>query len=52
MTYYESAEGLLLTKERAIEEVIAHGCSPCEFLAEMGEEEQYSATEVLEWLGY
>jgi len=66
MTYYESANGEIISKDRAIQELIKHGCLPqengdvlClengdahEFFNELGERDFYSAQEVLNWLGY
>lgn len=52
-TYYESAEGLVISKERAIQELRKHSIvDPAEFFAEMGERESYEAQSVLDWLGY
>jgi hypothetical protein len=56
MTYSESAEGVEITKERAIQEIYNHGLNSesdiAEFLADCGDRETYQATSVLEWLGY
>lgn len=52
MTYYESAEGETITKARALAEVARHHCDCAEFLADMGDCEQYDAQAVLDWLGY
>ncbi len=52
MTYYESAEGITLTRAQALKEVRKHNCSAAEFLAEMGDHENYEAQDVLDWLGY
>lgn len=52
MTYYESAEGETITKDRALTEVRRHGASEAEFLAEMGDTHSYDAQAVLVWLGY
>jgi hypothetical protein len=52
MTYFESAEGITIDKERALYEVKRHNGSAEEFLEEMGDRVEYMATEVLEWLGY
>jgi hypothetical protein len=52
MDYYESAKGLVISKKRAIDEVVEHGVSVPEFLKDLGDRETYKATEVLQWLGY
>jgi len=52
MYYYESAEGLLITRQRAIKECEKHGASADEMFAELGDHEQYDAQAVLAWLGY
>lgn len=66
MTYYESASDQIISKERAIQELINHGCLPqdigdvaCiengdfhEFFNDLGERDFYTAQEVLNWLGY
>lgn len=51
-TYYESAEGVVISRERALQEVRSHGCDQREFLAELGERTEYEAQMVLDWLGY
>jgi hypothetical protein len=55
-TYFESAEGVVITKERAIQEIHQHGMQAesdiAEFLADCGDRETYQATSVLKWLGY
>ena len=54
--YYKSAEGVIISKERAIKELSKHGSddelSMAQFFAELGEEDTYNATDVLGWLGY
>lgn len=53
MSYYESAEGITISKERAKFEVAnKHNCDWEEFLVDMGEHEEYDAQSVLAWLGY
>lgn len=55
MTYYESAEDQTISKKRAIRELEKHGISTEEqqqFFEEVGNREEYSAQEVLVWLGY
>ena len=53
MTYYESAENIKITLERAFEELRKHDCTEYEeFLKECGKKEFYDAKEVLHFLGY
>lgn len=53
MTYYESAEGQIISKERAKREVEKHnGDTWAEFLQDNGEHASYDAQSVLDWLGY
>lgn len=52
MDYYESAEGLTITQNRALVEVLDHGVDIWEFLTELGDHETYSAQSVLRWLGH
>lgn len=53
MTYYESAEGTVITRQRAITELARHAIDdPSEFFAECGDNEYYDAQDVLNWLGY
>ena len=52
MTYYESAEGVTITKQRAIQECKRHGVNASEMFEDIGEREEYDAQEVLDWLGY
>jgi hypothetical protein len=52
MDYYESAKGIVITKKRAIAEVVEHGVSVPEFLEDLGNLKTYLATDVLKWLGY
>lgn len=52
-TYLESAEGVEISRERALTELRKHGVNTCdEFLADMGDKPVYLAPEVLAWLGY
>lgn len=52
-TYYDSAEGFIITKERAIQELRKHAIDdPKEFFDDMGERDSYDAQKVLDWLGY
>ncbi|MDM5008280.1 hypothetical protein QT349_26175 (plasmid) [Escherichia coli] len=56
MTYFESAEGETVSKERALQELHPGIEYPKtdfeEFFSDMGVKEQYDAQEVLLWLGY
>ena len=57
MDYYESAEEITITRERALEELENHGISSNSeeidlFNLELGEKETYEAQDVLAWLGY
>lgn len=56
MTYYESAEGITITRKRALQELEKHGvCDQLDFDdfdATLGIRETYEAHEVLHWLGY
>lgn len=53
MTYYESAEGMEISRARAIKELVRHGIpedEQSEFFADCGDKEK--AQVVLAWLGY
>lgn len=55
MTYYESAEAVTITKARALKELAKHGVPSSEhvvFFKELGEQAEYDAQDVLNWLGY
>lgn len=55
MTYFESAEGITISKKKALEEIVKHGVPMSDitvFFSEMGEKEEYDAQAVLLWLGY
>tara|TARA_R110001606_G_C14918766_1_gene596385 strand:+ start:304 stop:465 length:162 start_codon:yes stop_codon:yes gene_type:complete len=53
MNYYESAENLIITKERALQELNNHGCEDLkEFFQDLGNHKTYKAQSVLIWLGY
>lgn len=54
MTYSESAEGITITKDRARIELRRHGVESewPDFLRDMGDRDEYTASEVLAWLGY
>ena len=51
--YYNSADGITISRERACQELKAHGLVDFkEFFDELGDKETYSAQDVLDWLGY
>mgnify|MGYP006242731631 CR=1 FL=1 len=56
MDYYNSAEDISITQDRALQELAKHGITSnediLEFFADMGEHQEYDAQEVLIWLGY
>jgi hypothetical protein len=53
MTYYESAENITITRDRALRECDNHGVSDYqEFFAECGDCLEYEAQAVLRFLGY
>ena len=55
MTYYESAEGEVITLERALIELDRHGFidqDKLQFLRDLGREDYYNAQDVLDWIGY
>ncbi len=53
MSYYESAEGEVITKERALKELEKHGGleDVDDFYECLGDQPYYDAQEVLGWLG-
>ena len=54
-SYYESAEGIEISRSRMEKELRAHGVSDYDidtFYGEMGVKEYYDAQAVLRWLGY
>ena len=53
MDYYESAEDIIITRERALLELARHHCEDIEqFFEDLGDRVYYDAQEVLGWLGY
>lgn len=59
MSYYESAEGMTISKERAMFELVKHNASWDEFVVDNGELEEYDVAQLVEqpqdvlaWLGY
>lgn len=56
MTYYDSAEGVMISHDRAMQELKNHGLYLMQvlddFYLDLGKRDQYSAQAVLEWLGY
>ena len=54
-TYYESADGVTITRSRAMHELRTHSTSADDynlFDSEMGVRDTYDAQAVLAWLGY
>jgi hypothetical protein len=51
-TYYESAEEVTITLERAAQECWKHGCSVIAMVDDLGLQDTYAAQDVLGWLGY
>lgn len=56
MTYLETSQGITISHDRAIRELKDHGLTFKEdidsFYEDLGKNEYYEASEVLEWLGY
>ncbi|HSG20134.1 MAG TPA: hypothetical protein VLA31_05135, partial [Burkholderiaceae bacterium] len=54
MTYFESAEGIMVTRDRALKEIADHGLQDeiGTFIDDLGDREEYPAQDVLIWLGY
>ena len=54
MSYFESAEGVSITRKRALKEIKDHGMMSelDQFDKDLGVKESYSAQAVLVWLGY
>jgi len=54
MTYYESAQGVTISKARAYKEFEDHGLTSdwVEFVCWRGDRDSYLAEDVLGWLGY
>jgi hypothetical protein len=54
MSYYDSAEDMRISAERARQELARHGVADdwADFVADQGEAEDYDAQTVLAWLGY
>lgn len=51
--YFESAEDMTITRDRALLELKKHNIvDPTEFYEQMGCHETYKAEDVLQWLGY
>ncbi len=51
--YYDSAEGIMISKYRVICELKDHGVVDFnEFFDDLGDKKLYSAQAVLDWLGY
>lgn len=55
MTYYDSAEGVEISRARAVKELVRHGIpdnEQPEFFIDCGDRDNYDAQVVLAWLGY
>ena len=53
MDYYDSAEDLIISRSRALQELRAHSCEDFrEFFQDLGDKSEYLAQDVLNWLGY
>ena len=56
MDYYESAEDIIITQERALQELANHGITSNQdifgFFEALGKKKEYKAQDVLIWLGY
>ncbi len=53
MDYYESAEGMEISKKRALQELQNHNCTDIiDFFETCGNKEIYDAQDVLDFLGY
>ena len=57
MDYYTSTQDLIITRQRAIQEVRSHGHQPgtCEYdeiIDWIGDREMVEAQTLLQWLGY
>jgi hypothetical protein len=53
MNYYDSAEGLTISRSRALHELRTHNCEDIEcFFHDLGDKSEYLAQDVLNWLGY
>jgi hypothetical protein len=54
MDYFTSAKGMMITHDRALQEIAKHGALADlpEFYREYGKRETYKATDILVWLGY
>jgi hypothetical protein len=52
MDYFESAEGVIITQQRALKELADHSADVEEFFTDLGVYSHYLATDVLTHLGY
>ena len=51
--YYDSAEGIMISRDRVLCELKDHGVVDLkEFFNDLGEKKLYLAQDVLHWLGY
>lgn len=51
MDYYEAMQATV-TKAQAAREIKKHDLEMVDFIAEVGDKEEYDGEEVLAWLGY
>ncbi len=51
MTFDEAMDATV-TKAEAVAEIRRHDQDPRDFFAEIGEQDEYQGSEILEWLGY
>jgi len=51
MGYYEALEAVVSRKE-AFREIKKHNLQVSDFIEEVGDKEEYTGKEVLDWLGY
>jgi len=49
---YEEAVDAIISRTEAKHEIEKHGLSWIEFLAEVGDKQEYEGSEILDWLGY
>ena len=56
MDYYDSAEDITISQDRALQELARHSITSnediVEFFNDMGQQDDYNAQAVLRWLGY
>lgn len=52
LDYYTSSIGEIITFKRAVKEYEDHGLTATDLIADLGERDEYEASDVLEALGY